>query len=124
MMLGRILVRRSRPERIAGGNPRRQRRSEDLESRWGNLVLTELAERDESRVRGVRSRERMPPYVFAEHVDQDVVPADLAAFQLEEVPYVEHADRPHIDTGLFQGLPRRGSLDCFTDLHGPARETP
>ena len=116
MMLGRILVRRSRPERFAGGNPRRQRRSEDLESRRGNLVLTELAERDESRVRGVRSREGFPAYVFAEHLDQDVVPADLAALQLDEVPYVEHADGPHIDTGLFQGLPRRGGLDRLADL--------
>src|SRR5207249_10639253 len=84
MMLGRILVRRSRPECFVGGDPRRRRRSEDLENRRGNLVLTELAEQDESRVRGVRGREGFPAYVFAEHVDQDVVPADLAAFQLEE----------------------------------------
>src|SRR5207245_866993 len=55
---------------------------------------------------------------------QDVVPADLAALQLDDVPNVEHADRPHIDTGLFQGLPRRGGLDRLADLQGPARETP
>src|SRR5437867_1790871 len=109
---------------LAGGNPRSRRRVEDLKSRRGNVVLAQLAERDEARVLRVRTRERIPSDVFTEDIDQDVVPANLRAFELDEVPYIEDAERPHVDPGLLQGLPDRSRLHRLSDLQGPARQAP
>src|SRR5438093_11196743 len=109
---------------LAGGNTRSRRRVEDLKSRRGNVVLAQLAERDEARVLRVRTRERIPSDVFTEDIDQDVVPANLRAFELDEVPYIEDAERPHVDPGLLQGLPDRSRLHRLSDLQGPARQAP
>src|SRR2546428_141401 len=111
-------------DRFVCGNPGDRRRFEDLKSRRGNVVLAQLAERDETRVLRVRARERIPSDGFTDDIDQDVVPANLRALKVDEVPNIEDADRPHVDRGLLQGLADRGRLDRLANLQRPARQAP
>src|SRR3989442_9018464 len=87
-------------------------------------MLAQLAKGNETRVLCVRRRERVPPEVFAENIDQNVVPADLAVLPFDEVADVEDAQGLHVDPGFLQGLPNRSRLGGLTYLQGPARQAP
>ncbi len=65
-----------------------------------------------------------PPEVFAEDIDQNVVPADLAVLPFNEVADIEDAQGLHVDPGLLASLPDHSRLDRLTDLQGPARQAP
>ena len=124
MMFGRALL-----ESISLEARRRKRSScrrhlEDLERRRDDIILAQLAKRNEPRVLRVRRRERIPPKVFAKDIDQNVVPADLAVLPFDEVADVEDAQGLHVDPGLLASLPDRSRLDRLTDLQGPARQAP
>src|SRR5207245_158069 len=61
---------------------------------------------------------------FTEDIDEYVVPANLRALELDDVPNIEDADRPHVDPGLLEGLADRGGLDRLAGLQRSARQAP